>query len=67
MTFIMNNNSPLYGYRKTPKIPTNTEFMAMSDEDIIAYWTDKEDNWKKVPRERIDDRLKCRFCRSKNE
>lgn len=44
MTFIMNNNSPLYGYRKTPKIPTNTEFMAMSDEDIIAYWTDKEDN-----------------------
>jgi hypothetical protein len=53
----MHNNNPLYGYRKTPKIPTNTEFMAMSDEDIIAYCTEKEDNWKKVPRERIDDRV----------
>jgi LmbE family N-acetylglucosaminyl deacetylase len=39
------------------RIQTKTEFLAMSNEDIITYCSEKEGNWKKVPRERINDKV----------
>ena len=53
----MNQHNPLWKTSKTPKLPTDVEFLAMNDDEIAAYCCAREDNWKKVPTQRINDTI----------
>ena len=53
----MTEHNPLWKTTKAPRLPTDVEFLAMSDDEIAEFSCIRQGNWKKVPRERMNDAI----------